>query len=680
MHQGATVTGGIRASGAVFGAAIGGNIVTQNGKRVGLNNAHPQYMLDLASRSTIRQPHYPGLLAMGRYTGHTDSQLLVEIDFAGSVDSFTWTKDGEVMASNVPIASQPQLLMEGVSIQFLSMSGHAAGDQWLLEVKPVNAIGSASLSGSPGFTVGQNGEVHVEGGARVENGLLLSDGDMLLRSANINANGQIAVHSSLRVDGRITADGGVGIAAGAVVATGHLVVGGSGMAISGGTTVRADATISSGDATFQGDAHVGTSSNVQGVLTVDAVTVQCTGLLVDTGGMAVSGGVSVMSGGVEVSTGGLNVVADGLRSAGGARVVSGGMSVQGGGISVNTGGASSAGGVHVGDSSGGTGVLVRSGGLVVQQEGAELTGGLVVMSGGVTTSDGLHVNAGGTSVLGGLTTDVGIEIAAGGARVSDGGVSINDAGTDRLVSIRARSSVELALVQFEADSTAVSFHGTYTGSPSGYLDVVIDNVASPAENAADTFMWRKCEVVLVGPESRYDCTDFVEGIPITAGISQLLTEGVFVTFANGSGHTREHGWVAELTATDPVSVTSSVGQETLAIGQDGSLDATRGLEFGAGISIFGGFRGADGALISGGILSKHDVFVKQQGIRVESGSVLVSRNGLRSEAGMTVQDTGYATSGGAMMLGGLSVEQGLTLVDSDLTSNGDCHIACPSLI
>ena len=47
---------------------------------------------------------------------------------------------------------------------------------------------------------------------------------------------------------------------------------------------------------------------------------------------------------------------------------------------------------------------------------------------------------------------------------------------------------------------------------------------------------------------------------------------------------------------------------------------------------------------------------------------------------MTVQDTGYATSGGAVMLGGLSVEQGLTLVDSDLTSNGDCHIACPSLI
>ena len=680
MHQGATVTGGIRASGAVFGAAIGGNIVTQNGKRVGLNNAHPQYMLDLASRSTIRQPHYPGLLAMGTYTGHTDSQLLVEIDFAGSVDSFTWTKDGEVMASNVPIASQPQLLMEGVSIQFLSMSGHAAGDQWLLEVKPVNAIGSASLSGSPGFTVGQNGEVHVEGGARVENGLLLSDGDMLLRSANINANGQIAVHSSLRVDGRITADGGVGIAAGAVVATGHLVVGGSGMAISGGTTVRADATISSGDATFQGDAHVGTSSNVQGVLTVDAVTVQCTGLLVDTGGMAVSGGVSVMSGGVEVSTGGLNVVADGLRSAGGARVVSGGMSVQGGGISVNTGGASSAGGVHVGDSSGGTGVLVRSGGLVVQQEGAELTGGLVVMSGGVTTSDGLHVNAGGTSVLGGLTTDVGIEIAAGGARVSDGGVSINDAGTDRLVSIRARSQVQTIPDSHNSATDSIVFGGTYTGPDKAFFEVVIHDEDGLA--GGTTFHWRKCSAdgfaSLLAASKRL-CSPFSTAQTVTVETVQLQ-QGVWVRFTVLSGHAHGDTWVAHVSAVDPVGLRAANGHTRHAFGQDGSSLVDFGASLSEGMHIKDGLhvhRG--GARVAGGLNSARiwltgDMAVSAGGLDVHHGEIRL-QSAFGVTGGASIAGIGLAAGGGASLSGTATISGGTVVVNGGLTSNDGVGLA-----
>jgi hypothetical protein len=630
--------------------------------------------VQLASRAHIRHLQVAGGLRLT--TGSVDVYTggLQVVDGLQASSDVTVAGGVAVIGGTARISTNLQMLSGGLDVVACQMqvSGAAELKQGLQVLDGVTVAGGADVAGgltldrlvAPSGVETLAGGISVEGSGLVHGGLVVPQGSLAVTSGGLAVFGGFSTDEGLAVTDagvQVHADG-IQVRSGGLTSSDIVVIRTGGVATTGAINVRGSVGVSGG-------------VDASGSLRVAAG-----GLDIHTSGMAISGGVSVMSGGVEVSTGGLNVVADGLRSAGGARVVSGGMSVQGGGISVNTGGASSAGGVHVGDSSGGTGVLVRSGGLVVQQEGAELTGGLVVMSGGVTTSDGLHVNAGGTSVLGGLTTDVGIEIAAGGARVSDGGVSINDAGTDRLVSIRARSSVELALVQFEADSTAVSFHGTYTGSPSGYLDVVIDNVASPAENAADTFMWRKCEVVLVGPESRYDCTDFVEGIPITAGISQLLTEGVFVTFANGSGHTREHGWVAELTATDPVSVTSSVGQETLAIGQDGSLDATRGLEFGAGISIFGGFRGADGASISGGILSKHDVFVKQQGIRVESGSVLVSRNGLRSEAGMTVQDTGYATSGGAMMLGGLSVDQGLTLVDSDLTSNGDCHIACPSLI
>eukprot|EP01043_Picozoa_sp_COSAG02_P001227 COSAG02_NODE_25_length_52186_cov_56.115365_1_plen_117_part_10 len=108
------------------------------------------------------------------------------------------------------------------------------------------------------------------------------------------------------------------------------------------------------------------------------------------------------------------------------------------------------------------------------------------------------------------------------------------------------------LTQYEADSAAVSFHGNYTGSSSGYLDVVIDHVGSPADLSVDSFMWRKCEVVVAGSESHYDCSAFVEGVLISPETPQLLTEGVFVTFASGFGHNKAHGWVAELTATGPI--------------------------------------------------------------------------------------------------------------------------------
>jgi hypothetical protein len=295
---------------------------------------------------------------------------------------------------------------------------------------------------------------------------------------------------------------------------------------------------------------------------------------------------------------------------------------------------------------------------------------MVVTSGGVSAAGNFQVDAGGTTVRGGLVTESGVEVTAGGVHIRDGAISINGAGTDQLVTIRAQSSIELALTQYEADSDAVSFHGNYTGSSSGYLDVVVDHVGSPADLNVDSFTWRKCEVVVSGSESHYECSAFVEGVLITPGTPQLLTQGVFVTFESGSGHSEAHGWVVELTAIGPLGVAGSAGDDSLVIGQDGSMDATRSLDVEAGMSISGGLVGADGASVSGGVISEGVLSVEANGIRVETGQMHVARGGLHSHAGILVHDIGYAAIGGATMLGGLSAARGLSVIDSDLRVSG----------
>ena len=681
LHQGATVTGGIQASGAVSGTGISGNVVTQNGKRMGVNNAVPQYMLDIASRSTIRQPHHPGLQAAGTYTGYTESQLLVEIDATDSVDTFTWTKDGELMASNVAIAAGPQLLMEGISIHFLSVTGHALGDQWLLEVKPVNAIGSADLSGAPGFTVGQNGEVHVEGGARVENGLRVSNGELALHgSAGIHSNGQIAVHSSLGVHGLLAANVGLNVAWGAAMTNGELGVGARGMAVSGGATAHAGATITHGDATVWGDIRVGTSSSVQGTLTAGAVTVQCSGFLIESGGLAASGGVSVMGGGLEVPTGGVSVAADGLRSAGGARVLSGGVTVQSGGLSVHTGGASTAGGVRVGGASGGTGVLVRSGGLAVQQDGSEVTGGVAVISGGVTASDGLRVDAGGTAVYGGLSTDVSVGVTSGGVRVSDGAISINDAGSDRLMSIRSRSQVQTVPDSHNALTDAVLFGGTYTGANKAFFEVAIED--EDGFPTGTRFHWRKCFADGFSSSlsmSKPQCSPFSNGQAVAVGISQLQ-EGVWVRFAVAASHTHGDLWVAHVVAVDSVGLRSFSGDVRYALGQDGSSYAGFGVAVSNGMDVVDGLQVYTGGVRVAGGLYSTSVHVTG-GATASAGGLAVHHGGSRVQdvasvsGGVSVSGSGIVGVGGASVIGSATVAGGAVLVNGGINANNGVSLS-----
>ncbi len=54
----------------------------------------------------------------------------------GLHDTFSWTIDNVSQASNVIITGSPQLLTDGVSIQFNSTTGHTVGDFWILVLNP----------------------------------------------------------------------------------------------------------------------------------------------------------------------------------------------------------------------------------------------------------------------------------------------------------------------------------------------------------------------------------------------------------------------------------------------------------------------------------------------------------------------------------------------------------------
>lgn len=71
------------------------------------------------------------MFTSGKFTGAVNIDFLVGIDSLGAPDTFQWSIDGGVtwVAQLVPITGSPQLLMEGVYIQFLATTGHS-GDEW----------------------------------------------------------------------------------------------------------------------------------------------------------------------------------------------------------------------------------------------------------------------------------------------------------------------------------------------------------------------------------------------------------------------------------------------------------------------------------------------------------------------------------------------------------------------
>lgn len=68
------------------------------------------------------------------YDGHLDVTVLVEIEAAGTPDTFRYSLDGGATweRSGIPIsgASTPILLQDGLYVEFGTTTGHTLGDQW----------------------------------------------------------------------------------------------------------------------------------------------------------------------------------------------------------------------------------------------------------------------------------------------------------------------------------------------------------------------------------------------------------------------------------------------------------------------------------------------------------------------------------------------------------------------
>lgn len=81
----------------------------------------------------------------GRYTGSTNGSIYtVEID-GTSPDTFKWRKDSGAWTATVAITGVPQLLAEGVYINFPELVGHTLTNSWTLTVNRAAQFNLASL-------------------------------------------------------------------------------------------------------------------------------------------------------------------------------------------------------------------------------------------------------------------------------------------------------------------------------------------------------------------------------------------------------------------------------------------------------------------------------------------------------------------------------------------------------
>jgi len=68
----------------------------------------------------------------GAFTGDATTNYVVEIDAAGSPDTFKWSSDGGSTwnATGVAITGSAQELNNGVTVTFAATTGHTVGDVW----------------------------------------------------------------------------------------------------------------------------------------------------------------------------------------------------------------------------------------------------------------------------------------------------------------------------------------------------------------------------------------------------------------------------------------------------------------------------------------------------------------------------------------------------------------------
>lgn len=147
------------------------------------DNSSNSYDNPIRNESTyVEEPIAYGLDAtddltrIDAYTGSSDTRYTIEIDSVGITDTFRWSNDdGATWNSLVTITGSPQLLEEGLEIQFGSVSGHDIDDSWIISARVANDdnLGLDEGNKAYGFfkSIGADdteGDIDViEGGARI---------------------------------------------------------------------------------------------------------------------------------------------------------------------------------------------------------------------------------------------------------------------------------------------------------------------------------------------------------------------------------------------------------------------------------------------------------------------------------------------------------------------------------
>jgi hypothetical protein len=84
----------------------------------------------------------------GTHTGTAAATFTVEIDGAGTPDTFRWKKNAGAWTAGVAITGAAQNLSDGVTVKFTATTGHTVGDSWLI---------TAEVEGAVSLQVSRNG-------------------------------------------------------------------------------------------------------------------------------------------------------------------------------------------------------------------------------------------------------------------------------------------------------------------------------------------------------------------------------------------------------------------------------------------------------------------------------------------------------------------------------------------
>jgi hypothetical protein len=78
--------------------------------------------------------HLDDATSGGTYTGTVSATYTIEIDSAGTPDTFKWKKNSGAWTSGVAITGSAQTLSDGVTITFGATTGHTATEYWTIQV------------------------------------------------------------------------------------------------------------------------------------------------------------------------------------------------------------------------------------------------------------------------------------------------------------------------------------------------------------------------------------------------------------------------------------------------------------------------------------------------------------------------------------------------------------------